>query len=141
MKKGIAEILKEVSELQGRINKIEALKKQSDNITLLRIIALCFDPKVVWDLPEGAPPYKPLPKAHDAQGVLYAESRRLPLFIKGVNNNVKQVKREQLFTQMLESLDPEDAALLVAVKDKKMPYKGITLHVVKSAFPDLAKDW
>jgi hypothetical protein len=37
----------------------------------------------------------------------------------------------------LESVARKDAELLIAVKDKKFPYKGITKEIVKEAFPGL----
>ena len=143
MNKSIAEILKEVESKGSRKNKIERLKKEKNNITLKRILALCFDPKVLWLLPQGPPPkdsYKLQPKAMDLQSVLYIESRKLPLFLKG-GLNMDKVKREKLFFDMLESIDPDDALLLVSIKDKKMPYKGITAKLLKEEFPDLAKGW
>jgi hypothetical protein len=42
-----------------------------------------------------------------------------------------------MFIQILESIDPEDAKLLLAVKDKRIPYNGITQKLVKEAFPNL----
>ncbi|NDB83826.1 MAG: hypothetical protein EB127_14045, partial [Alphaproteobacteria bacterium] len=61
-------------------------------------------------------------------------------FLEGGNNDLTKLKREQLFIGLLESLDKEDAKLLCAVKDKKLPYKGITQQVVKDAFPGLIQE-
>jgi hypothetical protein len=47
------------------------------------------------------------------------------------------VRREYLFIQLLESLAPTEAALLEAVKDKKIPYKGMTQNFVEEVFPGL----
>jgi hypothetical protein len=44
-----------------------------------------------------------------------------------------------LFINMLESLHPKDAELIIAAKDKKLP-KGITKKVVNLAFPRLIED-
>lgn len=46
-------------------------------------------------------------------------------------------RREQLFIQFIEGLEPEDAKLMCSVKDKKIPYKGITAKLVNTAFPGL----
>jgi len=40
---------------------------------------------------------------------------------------------------MLESIHPEDAKLMLSVKDKKLPYKGITTKLVQEAFPERFK--
>ena len=42
-----------------------------------------------------------------------------------------------MFVGLLERLDPEDAKLLIAVKDKKLSYKGLTYKLVKDTWPDL----
>ena len=49
----------------------------------------------------------------------------------------KQVKREQLFIELLENVTPADAKLLCAIKDKKLPWKGIDESMVREAFPGL----
>jgi hypothetical protein len=72
--------------------------------------------------------------------VLYAEVRKLYLFVKGGNDNLKPLRRETLFIQLLESLAPADADLLCAIKDKKMPYKGIDAKIIREAFPGLLPD-
>lgn len=59
------------------------------------------------------------------------------MFVEGGNPNLKPVRREFLFIQLLESIDSEDAKLLLAVKEKKLPFKGITEKTVRQAFPDL----
>jgi hypothetical protein len=59
------------------------------------------------------------------------------LFIEGGNPNLTPLKRESLFIGLIESIDPEDAKVLLAAKDKKLPVKGITSTIVNEAFPGL----
>ena len=47
------------------------------------------------------------------------------------------LKRESLFLNLLDTLHVEEAELLIAAKDKKMKYKGITKKLVKDTFPNL----
>jgi hypothetical protein len=42
---------------------------------------------------------------------------------------------------MLESIHPDDARVLLAMKDRKLPYKGLTPKLVAEAFPNMAKHW
>ena len=128
MKLGLAEILKKASEIEKKADKIEWIRR-NDSPALRALLKYAFDPKVKFLLPEGAPPYKPneLP---DLQSVLYSELRKLYLFIEGGNDNLKPTRREYLFIQLLENLDKDDAELIAAVKDKKVPYKGITKKFV-----------
>jgi hypothetical protein len=66
-----------------------------------------------------------------------AETRRLYLFLKGGNPNITKLRREALYIELLESVHPEDAKMLIAAKSKKLPYKGINAKLVKEAFPGL----
>ena len=61
------------------------------------------------------------------------------LFLEGPagNPNLKQLRREQLFIQMLESLHPLEADVLLQVKDKKLNYRGLTYKLVKETFPEI----
>lgn len=133
---GIAEILQKVSEQKDAKARKEALAQHARNQGVLTILKLAFDPGIVFNLPPGEPPYKPC-QYQDQQAMLYNQLRKMYLFIGEGNPNVTKMKREMLFVNMLESLDPEDAKLLLAVKDKKMPYKGITKKLVNETFPGL----
>ena len=48
---------------------------------------------------------------------------------------VAQARREQMFVQLLEQVDPDDAKLLIEVKDRKI--KGVSKKTVQQAFPTL----
>lgn len=135
MKLGIAEILELASKKETKAEKIEVLRKY-DSVTLRTCLQGAFDPNIEWDLPEGDPPYKPCDFL-DQQGRLYQETRRLWIFLKGRRPDIKPAKKEHLFIGLLESLDKDDAKLLLAVKDKKLNYKGITYKLVQEAFPGL----
>lgn len=133
MKLGIAEILKRASGIEDESARIHWLRT-NHNPTLQMILRYAFDPKIVWLLPEGAPPYKPN-ELVDQQSRLYSEARKLYLFIEGGNPGLKPLRREQLFIELLEVVDPEDAKLLLAVKDKTIPYPGITKEFINKAYP------
>jgi hypothetical protein len=135
MRLGIAEVLKLASEQKTKEEKINIFRK-NDSSALRTVLKYALDPAVKWALPPGAPPYKPAPYL-DQQSMLYHEARRLYLFIEGGNPNLTPLKRESLFIGLIESIDPEDAKVLLAAKDKKLPVKGITSTIVNEAFPGL----
>jgi hypothetical protein len=138
MRKGIAEILKEISEEKDATKKKIMLANQNSNQGVMNMLRLVFDPEIKFNLPEGDPPYKPCDYL-DQQSMLYNSLRKMYLFIGDGQPNISNAKREMLFINMLESLDPEDAKLLLAAKEKKMPYKGITKKLVTETFPGLIK--
>ena len=138
MRLGIFQILEQAAEQKSAADKI-AILQQHQGAALYTILKYAYDPSIVWDLPEGKPPYKPCP--FPAQEMrLFAEIRRLYLFIKGGNPNLTKLRRESLFIELLESVHPSDAEILVCIKDKKLPYKGITAKLVKEAFPGLIEE-
>lgn len=139
MKLGIAEIFRKASEIPARKDKIEFLRKHYTP-TMGSVLQLALDKAFVWDLPPGAPPYKESPSNGDQQYVLYQQMKKMGKFLKPPHSshpNMKPLKREMLFIQLLETCDPEDAELLIAIKDKKLPYKGFTVALIDAAFPGL----
>jgi hypothetical protein len=135
MKLSISEILLIASKGTTDQDRANALKIH-DTVPLRQVLWAALDPRVKWLLPEGNPPYKPCDLV-DQQHRLFTEARKLYLFLEGGNPNLKQLRREALFIELLESLDPEDAKLILAAKDKTIPYPGITIEVVNLAFPGL----
>ena len=132
----VSTILKEASEIKGRKERIRFLQSHHPNQLMKLLLQYTFDPNIKFALPEGKPPYKPC-EVLDNENMLYLEQRRLYLFLEGGNPDLNDLRRETLFVQLLESIVPADAELLIAVKDKKMPYKGITEKIVREAFPRL----
>ena len=135
MRIGSAEFLEKVSKLKKTAEKIEALRA-NDSFVLRIILQSAFDPKINWLLPEGKPPYKPS-ELTDQENVLIRDARKIAYFIEGLHPNLKQVKREAMFIEMLESVAPKDAELLCALKEKKLPFKGITADQVLAALPGI----
>lgn len=127
---GMHEFLLRVSKLKKTEQKIEALKA-NDTLALRIILQAVFDPKVEFLLPPGDPPYKPNDLV-DQEHVLHREADKLRYFVNGFYPGLNQAKREMMFVEMLERVAPDDAVLLCAIKDKKLPFKGITVeHVIK----------
>ena len=143
MVKTFYQIFEEVEKAKTKVEKQAVLRKYSGP-QLKTILGHTFDPRIKWLLPEGEPPHKPLPKGSDGEMDLAGELRKLYLFIEGntdTQKNLKQTKRETLFIGLLESLDPNEAKVLLGMKDGKLPFKSITKKLVAETFPNLSKDW
>jgi len=132
---GISEFLHNVSKFKSREDKIRVLR-ENDHFVIKTILQGAFDPRIKWLLPEGDPPYKPNDLV-DQENVLIHDARKLVHFVEGGNPGLKQLKREAMFVEMLETVTPSDAKLLCAIKDKKLPWKGITADIVAEAYPGL----
>lgn len=138
MRLALFQVLEAASKEKASKDKVAVLQ-QHDSGPLRMILKYALDPNIVWDLPDTDPPYTPCP--HPGQETrLISEARRLYLFIRGGNPNLSQIKREALYIELLESIDPKDAVLLNSIKNKKIPYKGITAKLVNEAFPDLIEE-
>ncbi len=134
-RKPISWILDFTSKLPNEEEQIKCLRA-NDNSAIRTILKFCFDKNIKWLLPEGDAPYNPC-SYPNVDNMLYSEARRLYLFVEGGNPNLTTLKRESMFVDLLQSITPEDAKLLISVKDKKLPYKGLTSATVLKAFPGL----
>jgi hypothetical protein len=129
----ISQIIEKAGKLKTQEKKAQYLRDH-DSETLRYILELAFYPGVKWELPEGAPPYKPTSYL-DQEGRLYQEARTLPMYLLGNNPELGKVKREMLFIGLLESLHPKDAKLLIDVKDRKVT--DLDVDTINLAFPGL----
>ena len=131
-----SEILDKVAKLKTKKQKVEFLRQHNTD-ALRMILKSSFDPKIVWQLPEGEVPFSPNDAPEGTEHtVLAMEARKLYNFIQGGNNALTQNKREMMFVQMLEGLHQTEAYMLVDAKDKILhkTYKGLSAAVVKEAF-------
>jgi hypothetical protein len=108
-----------VTELLEDINKDPAsLEKLKGNGALRYIFEHAFDPAKKFVLPEGVPPYK-----NDAapqgmsKGNLMMELRKLYVFCRA---DLKAIRRETLFIQLLENIHPDEAKVVLAIKDQTL---------------------
>ena len=137
MKLLISEVLQKVSNAKTKAEKINLLREY-DTAALRSLLIANFDESVISILPEGEVPFTPndAPKGTE-HTVLEQEYRKLYLFFKG-GSSINQTTRENLFIQLLEGLQEEEANVLILVKDKGLGKKyKITRACVEEAFPQI----
>ena len=134
----LSEVLAKVSKQRTKAKKIQVLK-ENESLHLKSVLIWNFDDSVVSILPEGPVPFdKNEAPAGTEHTYLAHEHKILYNFIKGGNDFLKPVKREQLFLQLLEGLHEGEAEVICLMKDKKLTDKyKITKTVVTEAFPDI----
>lgn len=136
----IHEILQKVSEAPTRKEKSEVLLKHN-SLALRDILKGAFDDSIEFILPAGAPPYD----ADDApagysRSSLQQQTKKFRYFVKGgPGERLQTVRRERMFVEILESVHPKEAELVIAMKDKKLTgeYKGLTKKLVQDTWPRL----
>jgi len=139
IRKSITDIINECAAHKTPKAKIEALRANS-NAPLQTILSYTYDKGIEFLIPDTPPPWKPNEYEDEAKALLYTEARRLKIFIKGGGyDNLKQLKREQLFISLLEDVDNNDAHTLVHMISKK-PFKGLSRKIVMEAFPNLIQN-
>lgn len=130
-------IFGEVAKAKTKDQKKATLIKY-DNSALRELLRYAFDPNLKFLLPPGTPPHRYAGDTNEPNPTyLYGLVRKLYLFVEGGNTALKQSRREYLFIEMLESIHPSEAELLLQVKDKKVKCRGLTYNLVKNTFPDL----
>jgi len=138
---GMAEALTTARKTKNFTQKIEALQALSEETKaqLHSVFQLTYNSHISWLLPPGTPPYRPLDPDLDQEGRLIAELKNFSYFIandgKPVQPDAKQMRREQLFVRILESIEPEDAELVIQMKEREI--RGVSKNVVQKAFPEL----
>ena len=161
------EIFDLASRQRTKAKKVEVLTKYSD-LSVKALMIWNFDETVTSELPPGEVPYagydeqtvyngtlndkideaarQMYENGHfslgnsDAEGrtTIRAQWKNLYHFVKGGNNGLSKTRREMMFINLLESVHPLEAEILVLVKDKELESKyKIPFDVVQQAFPDI----
>jgi hypothetical protein len=121
MRLSIYEICDKAAEIDN-LEKRRAFLKKHDNPALRAIFRIAFSENTKWLLPAGNPPYQEN-DFPDQEGMLYANLRKLNIFLDGgPYTDIKKLQRENLFIQFLETLDKNDAKLILSIKDGEWPW-------------------
>ena len=134
----LSEVFQKVSNAKTKKEKIALLKKYSTP-ALRSLLIWNYDESVISMIPTGEVPYTPndSPPGTD-HSMLFHEYKKLYHYVKGGNDGLNKIKREQMFVQLLESIHADEAQVLSLVKDKKLGkrYK-ITKACISEAFPEI----
>mgnify|MGYP000674922548 CR=1 FL=1 len=141
----VHEILEAVDSERVKAKKLEILKTYGDDSFKMTMI-WNFDESVVSMLPEGNVPYQPVEsdvqasvdKGLPQRSTIRNTARQFYRFVKGGDDAMNKIKRESLFINILETLPPPEAEILVLVKDKALNTKyNITKELVAEAYPEI----
>lgn len=157
----IFEVLNLVSSQRAKDKKIEVLKKYEHD-SLKAIFIWNFDETVISVLPEGDVPFfgdntvktttmseriedavKQLSSSSigaidQRYTTLRTEYTKLYNFVRGGNDSLNGIRRENIFINLLEGLHPLEAEIVCLCKDKKLQSKyKITKEIIGEAYPDI----
>lgn len=131
--RSLAEIVADARALSTIAEKAQFLKANNSK-ELRNILILMYDRRFTFDLPTTPPPYRPS-VVNESHGLLYREARKLSYFVNEMKDgeNLDRVRKEALFIQMLESVDKDDALLLLQMLAKE-PYPDLPVEAIHEAF-------
>jgi hypothetical protein len=139
MKYNLYEIFDEFIQADTKQAKKQVLLNNNSRV-LQEVLKLTFDPNFQFYINKMPNDYiKPDTLPGMAFSGLEVEMRRLYLFKKGdpTADKLTEKKRNELFLQIAESLEPREADVLVGIMKKDLGVKGLTSKFVKDTFPNL----
>ena len=138
MEKEVFVIFEDFTKLKTRKDKITFLQEQGSRVPAIKdVIRGTFDDRLKFCLPEGKPPYNPN-RPESTPSTLRKLHREFGDFVEGARSTqLGKLRVETKFIQLLESIHAEDALIVLSMKDKKSPVKGLTKKLVEEAFPNL----
>ena len=114
-----SEILEKVAKAKTKAQKVQLLQKHNTD-SLRMFLKAAFDPKLEWVFPEGEVPYTPNDAPEGTEhNVLAREARTLWHYIKGADPKTRQVQKENMFFQLLESLHESERKTFGSCKGQK----------------------
>lgn len=125
------EILKEANSAENPVESLKTRMKTDQRMT--PILGYWLNPRFKMSLPDGTPPY--IPSDHPI-GIAPLEILKLHNKLYVIyNKDTKQYKKEEIFIQWLEDMAPEEASLMLNIKDQTLPeeFPNLTLDVFISA--------
>ena len=110
------ELLKNATEKEDPVAYIKG--QMTKDRRILAILGYAFNPQFKMPLPDGIPPY--IPSQHPI-GIAPVEILNLhnKLYVM-YNKDAKQYKKEEMIVRWMEDMAPEEAELMIHIKDQTL---------------------
>lgn len=138
--KNIFEVLDEFEMANSKKEKLAVIEKNLSK-TLVQVFELTYHPNYEWLITEMPDNY--IIPTNTAPGIstaqLSTEIRKLYMFRKGdpTAERLGPKKRNELLLQLLESLEPREAEVIIGIFKKDLGVNGLNYKFIKEAFPNL----
>ena len=137
--KNIYEIFDEFEEAKTKADRKKVIE-QNLSPTLVKVLEYAFHPDYRWtvkEVPDNYIPPDTLPGVSFAH--LGTELRRIYLFQEGhpTSLSLNEQRKSELLVQLLESLEPREAEVVIGIMKKDLGVKGLTYNFVKECFPNM----
>jgi len=138
--KTMYEIFDEFEEQKTKEGRMQVIERNLSKL-LVDVLQLTYHPAFQWKVKELPENYKiptdVLPGiTHDS---LNTQLRRLYMFREGdpTAEALTDKRRNELLIQILESIEPREAEVVLGIFQKDLGVKGLNYKFVKEAFPNL----
>jgi len=138
--KNIFEVFDEFEQATNKKDRMAVIERNLSK-TLVQVFELAYHPNYEWlikEMPDNyVIPNDILPGISRTQ--LSTEIRKLYMFRKDdpTAEKLSPQKRNELLLQLLESLEPREAEVVMGIFKKDQGVEGLTYEFVKEAFPQL----
>jgi len=138
--KNLYEVFDEFESVKTKKERMDVIGRNLSN-TLVEVLKLTFHPDYQWKIKELPHNYK-IP-TDVLPGITFEnlsrQLRRLYMFRVGdeTAETLTTKRQEELLVQILESIEPREAEIILGIFQKDLGVKGLTYNFVKDAFPDL----
>lgn len=138
--KNIYEVFDEFELAESKKERMAVIERNLSK-TLVQVFELAYHPNYEWLITEMPDNYKipsdVLPGITSAQ--LSNQIRKMYMFRKGdqMAEKLTPEKRNELLLQILESLEPREAEVIIGIFQKDLGVKGLNYKFIKEAFPQL----
>jgi hypothetical protein len=138
--KNIYEVLDEFELAESKKDRMDVIERNLSK-TLVQVFELAYHPNYEWlitEMPDNYQiPNNMLPGITSAQ--LSNQIRKMYMFQKGdqMAEKLTPEKRNELLLQILESLEPREAEVIIGIFQKDLGVKGLNYKFIKEAFPQL----
>lgn len=136
----IHEIFDDIATSANRAEAAEKLKNYNKNLppqvslAMRNVLKGALDPRVIWRLPTSRPKFRPC-ESHDFPVDLVKQTQKFLYLIDGTQQSINLTsKREKIFLEILESVHPKDAEIVINMVLKTIDYKHVTATTVRQAF-------
>jgi hypothetical protein len=137
--KNIYEIFDEFEQATNKKERMDVIQKNLSK-ALVSVLELTFHPQINWKVKAMPENYqlKPIPVGM-SYCQLSTELRKLYMFREGdpTAERLNERKRTELLIQILESIEPREAEVVMGIFGKDQGVKGLDYKFVKEAFPNL----
>lgn len=131
------EKLEKIDKLKQHKRRVDQLKDTSDFV-VKSVLQGTYTKSIDFKMPAGSPPLEVDNEKDDIE-IIPREFNEMVKFC--MNFKYKQWERETKFTNYLKRVSPNDAKVLVAMKDKNLAtvFPTLTEEFIKEVFPQYVK--